>query len=108
MNEDEFVEYLHLRRIVREEYGLSGLADGLPGPWQGAAALVGAAAELTARVFYLVVAEIYRNPSGPEHGDVDGVCAACRMRCGVPRSVANVARFRALIPRLEELSRSSR
>lgn len=106
MNEDEFAEYLHLRHIVREEFGLSGLAYGLPGPRQGAAALVGAVAELTARVFYLVVAEIYSDPRGAGHGVVDGVCAACGVGwCGVPLAAANVSRFRAIIPRLEELSR---
>lgn len=105
MDAAEFAEYGSLCRIIRSELMI---ASNLPDVRQGAAALVGAAAEQAARVFYHVVGIAYDTyPVGTLHGGAEGECAACRGRCDIPACAANAERFRAMIPRLEELSRAS-
>lgn len=104
MDAAEFAEYRTLCAIIRSELMIAG---NLPDVRQGAAALVGAAAERAARVFYHVVGIAYDTDRiGTLHGEVDGVCAPCRGMCVLPNCAANAERFRAMIPRLEELSRA--
>lgn len=109
MDAAEFEEYQDLCEIVWDEFTMGEL---LPDVRRGRAALAGAAADKAARVFYVVLGEIYSADDGADHAAASNVndagrCPVCRGLCGIPLAAANAMRFRRMAARLDGLSQTA-